>query len=299
MWRPSGGFTWHDQETLEQELSLACRTFAEEVGTSSWQVAWCAGAGVVASDSMDLERETRALARLLKALTNELCGQGRSSGSLFLASSAGGLYAGGKRPPFDEDSPVAPISPYGWAKLEQESLARQWSMETGTPLLIGRLSNLYGPGQKLSKAQGLITHMCQRIIARQPLVLYVPLDTIRHYLFAKDAGWLVADGIARLHLEASQAAATPTVVKVLASAQPTTVSTLLAQLRSITKRPVSVITAVSPNSGRQPRDLRMASRVWPDLDRRPMTSLSEGMRSVLAEILESSARGSTQKSAAS
>ena len=146
---------------------------------------------------------------------------------MFLASSVGGLYAGNKGPPFCEEF-SAPISPYGWAKLEQESLARQWSMETGTPLFVGRLSNLYGPGQKLSKPQGLISQMCLRIVARQALVLYVPLDTIRDYLFAKDAGRLVADGLARLRLEASHVAITPTVVKILASQQPTTVSTLLA-----------------------------------------------------------------------
>ena len=210
---------------------------------------------------------------------------------MFLASSAGGVYAGNKAPPFCEDSPVTPISPYGWAKLEQESLARQWSMETGTPLLVGRLSNLYGPGQKLSKAQGLISQMCLRVVARQALVLYVPLDTIRDYLFAKDAGRLVADGLDRLRIEASQVAITPTVVKILASQQPTTVSTLLAQLRSITKRPLSVITATSPSTWRQPRDLRMTSSVWPELDRQPITGLSEGIRCVLTEILDTSARG--------
>ena len=156
---------------------------------------------------------------------------------------------------------------------------------------IGRLSNLYGPGQKLSKRQGLITQVCLRVLSRQPVVLYVPLDTIRDYLFAKDAGALVADGLTRLRHETSQPVATTAVVKILASQQPTTVSTVLAQLRWVTKRPVRVIIAESPNAARQARDLRMTSSVWPDLDRRPMTTLSEGMRWVLTDILNSSARG--------
>jgi UDP-glucose 4-epimerase len=158
-------------------------------------------------------------------------------------------------------------------------------------LLIGRLSNLYGSGQNLSKGQGLITQICMRIVAHQPLVLYVPFDTIRDYLFAKDAGRLVADGLVRLHIESSQSAVTPAVVKILASQQPATIATVLAQLRWITKHPVSLIVATLPNTARQARDLRMFSSVWPELDRHPVTTLSEGMQSVLTDILGVVGRG--------
>ena len=277
---------------MERELSIACQDFAAEIGDSPWQIAWCAGAGVVASGSTELAQETRAFGRLLKSVTEELCGRGKSPGAMFLASSAGGVYAGNKAPPFCEDSPVAPISPYGWAKLEQESLARQWSMETGTPLLVGRLSNLYGPGQKLSKGTGSDHPDVPSGRVTSGLGSLCPS---RH-----DPGLSVRQrrrsvGRRRTGPPASRSVSKspliPTVVKILASQQPTTVSTLLAQLRSITKRPLSVITATSPVTWRQPRDLRMTSSVWPELDRRPMTSLSEGIRCVLTEILDSSARG--------
>jgi len=189
------------------------------------------------------------------------------------------------------------LAPYGWNKLEQESLARQWSLDTATPLLIGRLSNLYGPGQNVTKGQGLITQVCLRVMNRQPLILYVPLDTIRDYLFARDAGQLVADGLARLRFETSQSVMTPDVVKILASHQPATISTVLAQLRWIMKRPVSVIIAASPNAAWQARDLRMTSLVWPELDRRPMTTLSEGIRWVVNDILDASTLGRTSAEA--
>ena len=292
VWHPPHRFTWEDPDAVERELSIACRAFAAEVGGSSWQIAWCAGAGVVGSDSSELEKETRAFTGLLAGVTEALCSPGGSSGAMFLASSAGGVYAGVRAPPFSEDSPVGPLAPYGWNKLQQESLARHWSMETATPLLVGRLSNLYGPGQKLGKSQGLITRVCVQVLSRQPLTLYVPLDTIRDYLFARDAGSLIADGLARLRLE-TPTVETPFVMKIFASHQPTTVSTVLAQLRWIIKRPVSVITAASPNASRQARDLRLASSVWPELDRRPKTTLSEGMRWVLTDILDWTARGRT------
>jgi len=286
VWHPQRPFTWGDQHTVERELQLACREFAAALGGSRWQIAWCAGSGVVGSGSAHLEQETKAFTALLAGITQSMPSNKNGAGTLFLASSSGGVYAGVGAPPFNENSEVAPLAPYGWNKLEQESLAHRWSIETATPLLIGRLSNLYGPGQNPSKGQGLITQVCLRVMSRQPLTLYVPPDTIRDYLFAKDAGQMVADGMARLRLE-PRTNSTPSVVKIFASQQPTTVSTVLAQLRWIVKRPVSVIFAESPNTARQARDLRMASVVWPELDRRPKTTLSEGMRSVLNDLTKS------------
>jgi UDP-glucose 4-epimerase len=186
---------------------------------------------------------------------------------------------------------VAPLSPYGWNKLQQEDLARRWGLETATPVMVGRMSNLYGPGQNLKKVQGLISQMCLRVLTRQPLVLYVPLDTIRDYLYANDAGRLVADCLDRLHAESAAGLEPSTVIKILASQQTATVATVLAQLRWITKRPVSVIVAASPETVRQARDLRMGSSVWPELDQHPVTTLSEGIRSVLMGILVLAGQG--------
>ncbi|MCU1492521.1 MAG: NAD-dependent epimerase/dehydratase family protein [Acidimicrobiaceae bacterium] len=290
VWGPSRAFSWSDPERLAAELAEWIEEFATVVGRQPWQIAWCAGAGVVGSGPSVLEQETEALSQFLAAASASLVPK-NSSGAFFLASSAGGVYAGAGTPPFDERSPVAPLAPYGWNKLKQESLAARWSGETSIPLLIGRISNLYGPGQDLSKGQGLITQVCLRILARQPLQLYVPLDTIRDYLFADDAGRLVADGLTRLRREASESSAIPVVVKILASQQPVTVATVLAHFKLITKRPVSVIVGASPNARRQARDLRMLSSVWPELDRHPATSLSEGMRAVFTAILELAGAG--------
>jgi UDP-glucose 4-epimerase len=216
---------------------------------------------------------------------------------MFLASSAGGVYAGSPNPPFREDSPVRPLAPYGENKLKQEHLAKEWSSRAGTPVLIGRISNLYGPGQNISKNQGLITTVCRRVLARQPLMLYVPLDTIRDYCYVGDASRLVADGLERLRREAiatdaaTSATSPAVVVKIIASQQPATIGTVLAQVRWVTKRPVSVMIATSANAGRQAADLRMISTVWPELDRHPVTTMSAGLRAVVNELLDMAGRG--------
>ena len=119
---------------------------------------------------------------------------GRGHG-LFLASSAGGVYAGSTGAPFTEHTPPAPISPYGLAKLRSEEVATAFAVRTGTALLVGRLANLYGPGQDLDKPQGLISQLCRAQLTRQPLSVYVSLDTRRDYLFVDDAAAMAVSAL--------------------------------------------------------------------------------------------------------
>ena len=113
----------------------------------------------------------------------------------FLASSAGGVYAGASGPPFTEHTEPAPISAYGRAKLRSEEIATEFAVRTSTALLVGRLANLYGPGQNLDKPQGLVSQLCLAQLTRQPLTVYVPLDTMRDYLFVDDAAAMAVAGL--------------------------------------------------------------------------------------------------------
>jgi len=289
VWHPSEEFKWDDPSTLAAQMARACRSFSDVVGEGAWQIAWCAGAAVVRTGPSELHAEMKALGQLLDGL--RVLGECRPDGSLFVSSSAGGVYAGSSGAPYSESSPVRPISPYGQTKLEQEELARQWSKETHIPVLIGRISNLYGPGQNLSKGQGLVTQLCAKVLTRQPVILYMPLDTIRDYVYVTDAAALVADGLRRLRAVAggvagtSQKMETPVVVKILASHQPSTIGMVLHQVRRVTRRPVHVVVARSPQAAYQVPDLRMASEVWPELDQRPLTSLGEGIHRVISDLL--------------
>ncbi len=161
VWHPGGELAWEDAGLLADQLAAACCSFRDEIGSSPWQVAWCAGAGVVGSDTAELDAETDALRCLLDDMARALGPDRMRRGALFMASSAGGVYAGSSGAPFDESSAVRPLSPYGRCKLSQETIVRKWSNEKGAPVLIGRISNLYGPGQNLAKAQGLITQVCR------------------------------------------------------------------------------------------------------------------------------------------
>jgi UDP-glucose 4-epimerase len=291
IWYPPERFEWNDPPRLTEQLSAASVEFAKQVGTTPWQLVWCAGTGVVATGTAELRGETEAFRHLLGAAAAAMESDRLGLGAVFLASSAGGLYAGSSRPPYTEHSPEAPLAPYGFNKLDQELIARRWSAEHEVPLLIGRVSNLYGPGQNLGKGQGLITQICRRMLVRQPFGLYVPLDTIRDYIFAADCGALVADGLARLRHEAARSNHVPTVVKIFASHRPSSIATVLAEVSQVIRRPARVILTASPNARHQAPDLRMASLVWPELDRRPLTTLGDGIHKVLLDLLATMQQG--------
>ena len=192
------------------------------------------------------------------------------AGTLFFASSAGGVYAASEAaPPFDEGSPVCALAPYGREKLVQENLFTQLTDFCPVDLLIGRLSNLYGPGQKLSKPQGLIAHVGRAALRREPVSIYVPLDTIRDYLFAADAGRMVVEAIE--HREEARRRGVPhgSHTKIFASEVETTVASVLGAWRQALRRPLRVALAAGPAGQLQPRVLSFRSRVLPDVRAQP------------------------------
>ncbi|MCW2757496.1 MAG: NAD-dependent epimerase/dehydratase family protein [Nocardioidaceae bacterium] len=278
LWSPGRVVPWLQPHAGTVVTDLT-REFLRAAGDRPWQVAWCAGAGVTGSTEQDLAREASVLDALFEGL-----GDASSPGALFLASSAGGVYAGSHGAPFTELSTPAPISPYGVAKLDLERRATAFSTESGVSLLVGRISNLYGPGQDLAKPQGLISQICRNHLIGQPISIFVPMDTLRDYLFADDCGALVVDGLARLRAETVRTG--PGVhTKVLAAQQGVTIGQLIAELRRLVKRAPRVVHGSSATSRYQARDLRMRSLVWPELDRRTLTTLPSGIhRTLLGQL---------------
>jgi UDP-glucose 4-epimerase len=204
--------------------------------------------------------------------------------AFFLASSAGGVYAGADDPPFTEDSPALPLNEYGRAKLRLELEARRLA-ETGARVLLGRISNLYGPGQKIAKQQGLITTLCYAHLTRQPAHVYVSLDTIRDYLYVDDCAALVLAGSERVGREPPGSVVT----KILAAQQSSTIANLLGCCRQVFGPRVPITTALSARSRQQARDLRFRSIVWPELDRRPLTPLASGIHRTAEDLRRSMA----------
>jgi UDP-glucose 4-epimerase len=275
IWSPPAPIRWADAD-IHAQLAGAVRQFLAAAGGGPWQVAWCAGSGTTSTSPYQFGQETDLFDTFLRSFELGAERQTRP-GALFVASSAGGVYAGSQGAPFTESSVTAATSPYGRAKLDIENAATEWSRRTAIPVLIGRLANIYGPRQNLAKPQGLISQVCRAHLLGGVTSIYVPLGTMRDYVFAADCGALVSESMMRLRDEAARTGVTVH-VKILASQQSVTVGRVLAEIRRIFRRAPRVVYRVSASPQFQAHDLRLRSEVWPELDERSFTPLPAGIK---------------------
>ncbi|MEC5183132.1 UDP-glucose 4-epimerase [Cryobacterium sp. MP_3.1] len=278
---------WADDDALAAAAAATAARLLETAATerTNWAVLWLAGNAVTSTPPAAIERELRQLRLVLDAVGTAAAHQGTSgAGAVFYASSAGGVYGGSAHPPFNEHSAPVPISGYGRFKLDAEASLFAFSRASGVSVLAGRIANLYGPGQKLGKMQGLISHLAKAQFSPKPASIFVPLETMRDYIFVRDCAELVVDCVARL-LEVTAATGRTEVIKNLASGQAVTISNLLGQIRSLAKGQPNVMLGYSAEASMQGLDLRITSTVWPDLDRRQLTSLPAGIKATMDDVL--------------
>jgi UDP-glucose 4-epimerase len=142
-WVPSSikKFNWRDRRLLTTEFQIAIDEFIPKALVSNWTILWCAGIGTIGASEQQLENETKNLSLFLNTLSQAIQKRPTRKGLFFLSSSAGGVYAGAKSMPATELTIPQPISPYGFAKLEQELLVKNFAKEMKREVAIGRISN--------------------------------------------------------------------------------------------------------------------------------------------------------------
>ena len=286
---------WNDDRALVAAVRAQARELfaVAHARTIGWRIFWAAGAAVTSSPAEVFDAELGQLRLVLDTVRDELAGLdegSRSAGALFYASSAGGVYAGSVNPPFTEHTVPVPISPYGHFKLSAEAAVDAFSRSSGVPVLSGRIANLYGPGQRLDKMQGLISHIAKAQLSPVPASIYVSLDTIRDYIYIDDCARLICDTVERLASEsADRDAADPPlhVVKNLCSGSGVTIATILGYFRTVAKGHPNVMLGSSAAAALQAHDLRVASVMWSDLDRRELTPMPAGIHATLDDLRRS------------
>ncbi len=86
-------------------------------------------------------------------------------------------------PPFTEQQPYQPSSPYAASKAASDHLVRAWHRTYGLPTLVSNCSNNYGPYQFPEK---LIPHMILSALQERTLPLYGDGQQIRDWLYVED-----------------------------------------------------------------------------------------------------------------
>lgn len=274
-------FAWEEPEKIAGQFRDAVGRFAADAkAAGTWTLLWVAGAGTVGSTEETLERETLVFHSLLESLGNtpQLTAPGMM-GKIFFASSAGTVY-GEPHDVVTEETPVSPISAYGKTKCKQEELLTTWIAEhPGTTALIGRISNLYGEGQNLRKPQGIISQLCLCAVTQKPAYIYVPLDTIRDYLYVGDCASAIVQCLERMGEK-------PVIVKIFASECVTTLAEVIKTVGRVSKRPPRLLYIQTEPHARHVRSIRFRSEVWSDCKPKELTSLPIGIHRVLMHILQ-------------
>jgi UDP-glucose 4-epimerase len=246
--------------------------------TEGWRAAWCAGAGVVGATDDTMREEHEHVVAFLHGLT----AGGAPGGRLFVASSAGGVHGGGSHRTITEADEPAPRSAYGRGKLDVEQAARAWSHASGAAVLVGRISNLYGPGQAIDKGTGFLSEACQRSLRKEAITIRVPLETARDFVHADDVAarvvdWLDGDG--------------PGATKLLVSGASVTLARAAAVVRAVGRHRTLLVHVADPHAWQQPRYLRFRSSVLTDLDHRhPARPLEVGVLELFESLRAQLAR---------
>jgi len=276
---PAQPVPWADPDAAELILQQDAHRFCQSAAGDEWAIIWVAGAATVAASPEQAAAELRMLEALALAVAaNPPSGRG----VFFLSSSAGGAYAGSNNPPFTNATEPISVSAYGDLKLAQEAASREILMGT-CPVIIGRFSNIYGPGQNLDKMQGLISRLALAGATRQPINIFVSLDTIRDYIYVEDAARVALQWVHEVMRSQQPADAT---VAVIASGQPTALGQLIRLIEDIAKTKIPVALGSHASASAQVADLRLQPTLTATpLPHAPMP-LPAGAKRVYLDVLE-------------
>lgn len=273
----SSNVPWSESRGTVEAIRADARQLVELIGrkpAQRWGIVWAAGQATTASGEQQLNSELATFRSCLDAINVEL--RGAHGGVFALASSAGGVYAGSANPPFSAGSEPHPLGGYGRLKLHQEAAAREL-LDSTIPVLIARIANLYGPGQDLGKLQGLISRLALTSVTKEPLTMFVPLDTLRDYITADDAAarllhWMSVDNASLS-------------IRVIASGQATSLGYLINLMKDITRTATPIAYGLHASAAYQSADLRLLPDTDATVEVMPLTPLPAGVKDVYADVL--------------
>jgi UDP-glucose 4-epimerase len=132
-----------------------------------------------ASSSPELSRiEYSEFSKFLEFLVKS---KSSSTHKLVLLSSGGCVYSEDIES-FSESSIAEGINEYGKLKLSLEEKSREFL----GPVLVCRIANVYGPGQKFGRGQGVIANWLQDSATNQPIHLFGDGTEVRDFIFISD-----------------------------------------------------------------------------------------------------------------
>lgn len=292
IYSPTEKLVWSESAQLQSQIAENCRQFSQVVSDSQWTIFWCAGKGTLSSTTEQMSEETRNFQAFLKSVEQNFALKRLQNGVIFYASSAGGVYAGSENQPFTENTTPKPTTAYGVAKLNQEDLLREFSDRLGVRIVVGRISNLYGANQDFSKNQGLISTICYSILRRQPINLFVPLETSRNYVYVADASRIIVDAV---KIALADTGPTYKFIKLVVADENLTVGNIISIARTMFRVRPLITASSDAKINKQPRSINFKSVALVDADSFCKTQISVGLKRVMADLHTDILRNGAQR----
>lgn len=242
--------SWTDPLERKEDLRVNASRFFDFTQGAQGTIIWSAGQGGVTAQGDKRTSEISAFLDFVKVLENfpELFGS-----QIVICSSAGGAYGGSQSPPFTLSTIPIAINPYGQEKLHIEEVAAKVLLAKYR-VLIARITNLYGawPGSR----QGLVNRLCTAAVTREPIQIYVSLDTVRDYIDVEDAASIILLEAAYAR-DQDQRGIGSLNWCLVGSGVPTSVGDVMTTVTSISRKKVPISLADLEYKNLQPRDLRV------------------------------------------
>ena len=134
----------------------------------------------VADPAYDAEVNVVGSARLLQASADAAVKR------FIFASSGGAIYGEPVVVPQDETHPLAPMSPYGCAKLSVEHYLHYFRTVHGLSCVALRYANVYGPRQNAKGEAGVVAIFAGRLLRGEPVTINGSGEQTRDYVHVAD-----------------------------------------------------------------------------------------------------------------
>jgi UDP-glucose 4-epimerase len=276
-------FSWNDSSRFQQQIRSELRQFISRAN-DRWTIAWCAGTSHFASSEEQLRNEQRNFEAFVDELRLASPNFDPRQGRVVYTSSAGAVYSGSTDRIISEETVCKTDLPYGNQKLAQELLLRKLATEVSLRTVIARISTVYGPHQNLSKPQGLISRICLAMIKREPIPIYVGLETSRNYIYSADVGRILAR-MAMFPDDDVRSESNPILVKNVVSPQSLSVAQILRAVEAVFKRRPQFSLRIDDRAANYREQFNICSGTMPTLDDITFTQFEAGLNAVRQSIL--------------